>query len=267
MGYLEGVQQHLPEVQHLRAAVVHSATVSLIVSPCPFLGIVSLLSLCSPTPPPPSSRLACSRGGVCVRRHDNTELPVSVDFFGVCWFSFTRAPCTLWRGSGFAWPYALVSKPLGNATDPNEMAAVVNTTNALLTQLSHELNMPTTDFVGPTWLQGQGAVVNVCTHAPRLAADACGWTQLSCGVVKHAWMRVRGHAGLSYSEALQLLNQSDVSDLGLLSKYRNIVRANITLLRMVGDGASVHRDVIVVTPQARSAAPVSVVPIPSRRKL
>lgn len=65
---------------------------------------------------------------------------------------------------------------------------------------------------------------------------------------------MRGHAGLSYSEALQLLNQSDVSDLGLLSKYRNIVRANITLLGMVGDGASVHRDVIVVTPQARSAA-------------
>ncbi len=31
------------------------------------------------------------------------------------------------------------------------------------------------------------------------------------------------YAGLNYSHALQLLNTSDVSDLGLLSKYRNTV--------------------------------------------
>jgi hypothetical protein len=56
--------------------------------------------------------------------------------------------------SGLAWPFALVTQPLGNAS---QSGTVVDSTNAAIAALAKELHFPTTSFVGPTWLQGEGA--------------------------------------------------------------------------------------------------------------
>lgn len=63
------------------------------------------------------------------------------------------------NNSGLAWPFALVTQPLGNDTQPltERMAVVVNITNAAIAALVQELHLLPTNFVGPTWLQGEGA--------------------------------------------------------------------------------------------------------------